>query len=166
MRKNVCNKVSGSSFLRDRKYKERNASLDWLLASGDIKKFPALQGGEELFLSEGIPLSKGVLQEYKTEAEEGIARIEDPLWRKICLDILEILGPVAFKNLWKVKLVSVSSERRKAYLACPNRSVAASIEQYQFVVIGALKKFYPFLTSINIEISENAVSAVTKQKLA
>lgn len=86
------------------------------------------------------------------EAETGITHIKDPLWRRVCIDLLKILGPNAFKDLWKIKLMQVSSEGRKACLACPTEALAETIEKYHFVIIDALKKFYPFLFSIETEI--------------
>ncbi|MBS0271434.1 MAG: hypothetical protein JSR85_02160 [Proteobacteria bacterium] len=85
------------------------------------------------------------------EAEFGIARIKDPLWRRVCVDLLKILGPAAFKDLWKIKLIQVSSEGRKACLTCPTESLAETIEKYHFVIIDVLKKYYPFLFSIETE---------------
>ena len=155
MQKNICNQVSCSSFLRDKAYREWNAPLNWPLASLKFKKCSNERFKDERILSNKFPLSERALHRYKTEAEAGISQIQDPLWRRVCLDILRILGPVAFKDLWKTNLMSISPKERRAYLACPTRSIAETVENYHFVIMGALKKFYPFLFSIETEISEN-----------
>lgn len=96
---------------------------------------------------ENISSSKGQL-------EERIAQIQDPLWRRVCIDMLSVLGPLAFSDLWRVSFETTSSGGRIAHLTCPSLSLAKTIEQYHFVIIDALKKFYPFLTSLDTEVRD------------
>ena len=155
MRKNVCNQISCSSFLRDKQYREWNTLLEWPLTSMRLKECSSRHFKDEEVLSNEFSLSQETLYKYTTEAEIGISQIQDPLWRRVCLDIFRILGPVAFKDLWKANLTSISPKERRAYLTCPTQAIAEAVENYHFVVMGALKKFYPFLFSIETEISED-----------
>lgn len=103
-----------------------------------------------LYLSE--PLPKDLLNSYAADAHYNISQIEDPLWQKICLELLSILGPIVFGDLWKINLTSVSSDGKKVYLSCPSETIAKRVETYHFVIIDVLRKFYPALTLIESEI--------------
>jgi len=103
-----------------------------------------------LYLSDSLP--KALLDSYESEAHYGISQIEDPLWQKICLELLSILGPIAFADLWKINLTSVSSDGKKVYLSCTSEITAKRVETYHFVIIDVLRKFYPALTLIESEI--------------
>ncbi|MBX9785825.1 MAG: hypothetical protein K2Y08_00660 [Alphaproteobacteria bacterium] len=110
----------------------------------------ASQSAPSLYLSE--PLPKALFDSYESDAHCGISQIEDPLWQKICLELLNILGPIAFGDLWKINLISVSSDGKKVYLSCPSEITANRVETYHFVIIDVLRKFYPALTLIESEI--------------
>jgi len=159
MWKNVCNQISYSSFLEEKNHKEWISSLDWLLVSEGIVKFPIGPFENHMSISKDTIPSDRPFDKYKAEAEEGISQIQDPLWRRVCLDALQILGPVAFNDLWKSKLITVSPKGKIAYLTCPNQSIVEKIEQYHFVIIAALKKFYPYLSSLEIELREDILFA-------
>lgn len=142
--------------------KRWKTSLDWLLTSGKPHKFPKGHLEKDMSISKDITLSEQTLDKYRIEAEEGISRIQDPLWHRVCVDILQVLGPIAFKDLWKSKLITVSPKGRRVYLACPNQAMVETIEKYHFVIIAALKKFYPFLSSIEMEINEDKTEKTTE----
>ncbi len=160
MWKNICKVTPNSSFWRKKENKEWSSSLYWILASAGFKKFLIEHFEEEQPFSNDFPLSEWILHKYKTEAEEGISQISDPLWKRVCIDVLRVLGPVAFKDMWKINLISISPERKKAYLACPTRAIAEVTEIYHFVIIDALKKFYPSLFSLEIELSGKEINGV------
>ncbi|MBX9620795.1 MAG: hypothetical protein K2X28_02005 [Alphaproteobacteria bacterium] len=103
-----------------------------------------------LYLSESLP--EALLDSYESDAHCSISQIEDPLWQKICLELLNILGPIAFGDLWKINLTSVSSDGKKVYLSCASEITAKRVETYHFVIIDVLRKFYPALTLIESEI--------------
>lgn len=157
MWKNSGNQVSYSLFLMDKSHKKRKASLDWFFPLGGIHKFPKghTEDGLSVSISKDVTSSECSTEKYKIEAEEGISRIQDPLWRRVCVDILQVLGPIAFKDLWKSKLITVSPQGRKIHLACPDQAIVDTIEKYHFVIMAAFKKFYPFLSSIEMEISKD-----------
>ena len=89
---------------------------------------------------------------YQEEAVGRIDQITDPLWQKICRELLEILGPLAFSDLWKIQLVAISSDGKKVFLSCSSEETAKVIENYHFVLIDVLKKFYPALLLIETDI--------------
>lgn len=157
MQKNISNQVPSRLSLMSKGNKGWSASLDWLLASGQIEKLTDEQFDDTEATSNDVSLLEKNINQYAQEAEEGIAQIQDPLWRRVCVDILNILGPVAFKDLWRIKLTTVSPQGKRAYFECPNQDIAATIEHYHFVIIDALKKFYPFLSSIEAEVSEDKI---------
>lgn len=103
-----------------------------------------------LYLSDSLP--EALLDSYEFEAHHDISQIEDPLWQKVCLELLSILGPIAFGDLWKINLTSVSSDGKKVYLSCTSETTAKRVETYHFVIIDVLRKFYPALTLIESEI--------------
>lgn len=103
-----------------------------------------------LYLSDSFP--EVLLESHESDANSGISQIKDPLWKKICLELLSILGPIAFGDLWKINLISVSSDGKKVYLSCASERTAKRVETYHFVIIDVLRKFYPALTLIESEI--------------
>lgn len=136
MRTDICNS-SPSSIPINIGYKEHDSFLNTRESSPECDNFFH---------------TSMTLQNYTQEAEAGIAQIKDPLWRRVCVDLLKILGPVAFKDLWQIKLMQFSSKERRAFLVCPNKILAETIEKYHFVILDALKKFYPALFSVETEI--------------
>ena len=148
MWKNVCNHLLSPSFKENKGW---NASFNYTYKDSIEDNDP---------LSKSINLSEEAFNKYKTDAEFKISQIQDPLWKKTCDDILAILGPLAFKGLWKIKLIRVSAEGKRAYFSCPNETLALTLQHYHFVIIDALKKFYPFLSSIEVEINEDKQSHV------
>lgn len=146
MQKDLCNRASYSSLSRENGYPQWNASLDWLLATASLDKL------NEDSLQDELSHSEHVLYQYKIEAQKGISQIKDPLWKRVCIDILNILGPIAFKDFWKISFLNVSLQGRRAHLTCPSRRVAEAIEKYHFVIIEALKKYYPSLFYIETQV--------------
>jgi hypothetical protein len=108
------------------------------------------QSTSALYLSESLP--EALLDSYESDAHYNVSQIKDPLWQKICLELLSILGPIAFGDLWKINLTSVSSDGKKVYLSCTSEVTAKRVETYHFVIIDVLRKFYPALTLIESEI--------------
>lgn len=151
MWKNVCDHILSSSFKENKGW---NSSFNW------SSKAPI----EDASPLKGIYLSEETLNKYKADAEFMVSQIQDPLWQKACDDILGILGPLAFKDLWKIKLINISVERKRAYFTCPNEPLALTLQHYHFVIIGALKKFYPFLSSLEVEISEDTMRHIPANK--
>jgi len=148
MLKNTNYSVSGSQALAENINEVGNTSIDWLLATGTHSSYPEVQSAR------GISVLKESKPSSTFSLTKGIIQIKDPLWRRVCENILKVLGPDAFADLWKTKLVRISKEGKIAYFVCPTQTIAETIEKYHFVVIGALKEFYPFLTSIETEIKE------------
>lgn len=143
MQENVCSLFSHTPLAWDIRYNEEYTSPDELFVTQDL---------QETSMNE---LKEWTLDRCEVEATEGISQIQDPLWRRVCIDVLRILGPAAFKNLWKIKLCHVSPEGKKAYLVSPTLDLAETIENYNFVVIEALKKFYPALLFLETKVIEN-----------
>lgn len=154
MWKNAYNQFFSSPFLMDRGKQERQTLSSSVFLSGKIKSFPQTCTKGDEISSKNTPPSEDQLHEYKAQAEEGLLKIQDPLWYRICVDIFQTLGPIAFKDLWKTKLVGISSEGKRAFLSCPNEHIAMALDQYHFVIIGALKKFYPSVSVVETEISD------------
>ncbi|MBY0291751.1 MAG: hypothetical protein K2W92_00465 [Alphaproteobacteria bacterium] len=142
MQENICSLFSHTSLAWDIRYKEGDTSPDELFVTQDLQE-ASMNDQKEW-----------TLDTYEIEAAEGISQIQDPLWRRVCVDVLRILGPVAFKNLWKIKLCHVSAEGRKAYFISPTMDIAETIENYNFVIIEALKKFYPSLLFLETKVIE------------
>ncbi len=144
MQKDLYNSASYSSLSREYGYSQWSSSLDWLLATANLDEINRDPSNSEL--------SHQKVHQYKVLADLGISQIQDPLWKRVCIDILNILGPVAFKDFWKINFLSVSLHGKKAHLACPSQSVAESIQKYHFVIVEALKKYYPSLFSIETQV--------------
>lgn len=152
MLENTHDKATYSACSMGTANKGWNASLKWFLASQGLHTFFTDSRKEAPSPSTDKSPLDSSFHIHMREAQKGISQIKDPLWHRVCADVLKVLGPVAFKDLWKTQFIRISPEGKRAFLSCPNQSIATTLEEYHFVIIGALKKFYPSLSSIETEI--------------
>src|SRR5690606_28522615 len=96
MRTDFSNQASYDSLIRESGHPHWGSSLDWLSASANLKKLDGFAQDE---------CSEHTLQHYNLLAYRGLSQISDPLWKRVCQDLLNMLGPIAFKDFWKINLL-------------------------------------------------------------
>lgn len=90
-----------------------------------------------------LPPKKGLTENPHVQAEQCISLIEDPLWRRICVEFLAMVGPSSLLKIWKMKLAPLSAQYKIAYLNCQTKEEAEFIQTYSFVVLGSLQTYFP-----------------------
>lgn len=94
--------------------------------------------------SANVPLSDGKYMAVKNH----LSTIEDPLWKHICQDVLEMMGPVSTLIIWKSKLGQFSHHDEILPIICENEETAFFIQQYDFVIIASIQKYFPALKKL------------------
>lgn len=108
-----------------------------------------------------ISQSKNFPQPYYTQTtlsdeEHGtvdnhLSAITDPLWKRICQDILEMMGSASVSKIWKSKLGAISSQDKTLIISCDDEETAAFVQQYDFVILGSLQKYFPALKHLKAD---------------
>lgn len=89
---------------------------------------------------------------FDADIAQKVAQISDPLWKRICEQVLHTLGAQAFADLWQVKIDIAGIESKQVRLSCPNQEIVKTIKNYQFVILDALKAYFPMLKEVQIRV--------------
>ena len=71
-----------------------------------------------------------------------ISLIEDPLWKQVCVEVVSIMGPIAFK-MAQVQLGIYSSQDKTMDLYCQTSEVCTFIQEYNYIILGSLQRYFP-----------------------
>jgi hypothetical protein len=88
------------------------------------------------------------------KATECVARIADPLWKKVCNDLIYNMGPAFVFKIHESSLGNISPQDHVLYVTCTNKNAADFIEQYDFVILDSLQPYFPALRQVRAEIAE------------
>ena len=104
----------------------------------------------ELFQEESQRLLD-VFDEDHFQAKRCISLIEDPLWKHVCTDIINMMGPLSVLKIWNSRLGSLSPQGTIIDLYCQTEEIAQFTQQYAFVIMGALQRYFPALKELNVK---------------
>lgn len=91
-------------------------------------------------------------QDLIARANRLLFLVEDPLWQRICADVIHMMGPLSAQKVTKCRLGEISGMDKVAEIYCQTDEVANFLEHYAFVVVGSLKKYFPALKEIRVKI--------------
>ncbi len=136
--------LASVSSINSKSMEEHKINLEVALSAKTIFLF--------LRYSEKIPqeLNVSLRVEY-TKAEECLSTIEDPLWRRICQDVMIMMGPASLLKIWECTLGEVYSQNKSIDIYSPTEKAAQFINQYSFVIFGSLKPYFPALKQISVK---------------
>lgn len=83
-----------------------------------------------------------------TRAKNCISRIADPLWKNVCMDLLNTMGPASVLKIWKSKLGELSPQDKTFDVTCETEETLKFIQQYDFVILGSLRQYFPVLKQL------------------
>ncbi len=92
-----------------------------------------------------------VLEEDHVKAINSLSTIEDPLWKHVCREVIEMMGPASFLKIWRSNLGPLSSQNKVLDITCETEEAAAFIQQYDFVILGSLQGYFPVLKKLKAE---------------
>ncbi len=79
-----------------------------------------------------------------------ISLIKDPLWKRICSEIIEIMAPHLVLKICDSQLGPVAPGEREVDLYCQKEEIVQLIEPYAFIILTALKPYFPALKEVRI----------------
>jgi hypothetical protein len=94
------------------------------------------------------------IEDTYAQIQHNISFIEDPLWKHICKEVIHIMGPISVLKIWDIQLGDLSPHDQEAELYCPTIESAQFVQQYDFVILGSLQKFFPVVRALKVKIGE------------
>lgn len=82
------------------------------------------------------------------KATECVARIADPLWKKVCNDLIYNMGPAYVFKIWDSALGEIAAQDKILHITCSNEKAVAFIQQYDFVILDSLQPYFPALRQV------------------
>jgi hypothetical protein len=80
--------------------------------------------------------------------------IEDPLWKSVCTEMTDLMGPSPIQKMWDSKLGAFCSEGKSIDLCCPTEETAQFINQYSFLILGSLQRYFPAIKTLKTRIMD------------
>jgi len=84
-------------------------------------------------------------------AKEHTLLMEDPLWKEVCTETVRMMGPLA-QHIEQARLGSFSPQDKTIELYCQTDEVAQFIQQYTFIILGSLRRYFPALKELRVSI--------------
>ncbi|MBA3814658.1 MAG: hypothetical protein H0X26_09320 [Alphaproteobacteria bacterium] len=95
--------------------------------------------------------SASLLADNYIKVKDRLSNIVDPLWKDICMDLLQMMGPASVLKIWESKLGEFSSQNQTLDLICDTAETATFVRQYDFVILGSLQRYFPALTRLSVK---------------
>ena len=104
-----------------------------------------------------IPENKEAsIGEVHQQANYFISLIEDPLWKSICTEMADMMGPSAVLKICDSRLGSFSHHHKTMDLYCQTEEIAQFTRQYSFVILGSLQRYFPTVKDLQIKINSSS----------
>ncbi|MBY0272317.1 MAG: hypothetical protein K2X02_02715 [Alphaproteobacteria bacterium] len=81
-----------------------------------------------------------------------LSHIEDPLWKSVCTEVTDLMGSSPIQKMWDSKLGSYCSEADAMDLCCPTDETAQFINQYSFLILGSLQRYFPAIKTLKTKV--------------
>lgn len=80
--------------------------------------------------------------------EKQLSLISDPLWKRVCLEVVRMMGPIAVQ----IFQVEVGLPQEKSMnLYCHTEELASFVRTYSFVILASLQHYFPSLKTLNVQ---------------
>ncbi len=97
--------------------------------------------------------SLDAVDEDHSQVKYYLGLIDDPLWKKVCRHVENMMGPLCAIKIWECKLGSFSSEEANIEIDCKTEEAAQFLKKYAFVILGGLKIYFPALKELRIKMN-------------
>ena len=102
-------------------------------------------------LEQELPYSDQIsFEDAHFHAKHCLSLIEDPLWKSVCIEIANMMGPFAVLKTWDSKLGSFSHQHKTMDLYCQTEEIAQFIRPYSFVILGSLQRYFPMMKDLRV----------------
>lgn len=92
------------------------------------------------------------LDKVRFQAQGYISRIKDPLWKLVCIEFINMVGPQPILKIWASNLGPLSLHSETLELSCKTEEIAQILQQYDFVILGILRQYFSTLKKFQISI--------------
>lgn len=93
-------------------------------------------------------------EDSHSQAKYSLSCIEDPLWKSVCTEMVDIMGPSSVQKIWDSKLGSYCPGDKTMEFSCPTVEVAQFINQYSFLILGSLQRYFPTLKYLRVKVKQ------------
>ena len=87
------------------------------------------------------------------QAQQCISLIEDPLWKHVCTELMNMMGPFSVLVLWDSQITFSFPATQGISISCQHQESADLIQQYDFLIIEILRKYFSTLSEVKVEVS-------------
>ena len=84
-----------------------------------------------------------------------ISLIEDPLWKSICTEMVDMMGASTVLKIYSSRLGSFSHHHKTMELYCQTEEIAQFANQYSFIILGSLQRYFPTVKDLKIKINSS-----------
>lgn len=98
-------------------------------------------------------------EEAYSQVKHCLSLIKDPLWKSICTEMIEMMGPSAVLKMWDSCLGSFSYQHKTMSIYCQTQKVAQFVRQYSFVILGSLQRYFPMMKDLKVKIKSEIEGA-------
>jgi hypothetical protein len=89
--------------------------------------------------------------DYKhSQVKHYLSLIEDPLWKKVCCYVENMMGPLSVIKIWECKLGSFSPKENNIEINCKTEEEDQFLKKYAFVILGGLKPYFPTIKELKV----------------
>jgi hypothetical protein len=116
-----------NSFIEDTLFKRKASSSS--IKKLELKLNLALTKSHSFFniSKNSIQMNQISYEGSESQAQHCLSRIEDPLWKSVCTEMMDVMGPSSVCKIWNGELGSYCSERKSIDLYCPTEEIAQFI---------------------------------------
>lgn len=93
-------------------------------------------------------------EDSHSQAKSYLSRIQDPLWKSVCTEMVDIMGPSSVQKIWNSKLGSYCTRGKAMEFCCPTDETAQFVNQYSFLILGSLQRYFPTLKHLRVKVTQ------------
>lgn len=159
MRRNACSQFSpnthvmlnpfikGKSTTSSYSTKKLGLGPSFKVNISSPKKSPSFE-----ILRKSTQTGKIPFEDSKSQAEQSLSLIEDPLWKSVCNEMTDLMGSFSVEKVWDSKLGTFCSEGKSIDLCCPTDEAAQFVNQYSFLILGSLQRYFPAIKTLKTKV--------------
>lgn len=106
-----------------------------------------------------FPQGKFLSQKTLVNIEKRLSPISDPLWKRVCSEVVLIMGPVAMQ-IFQVEFGLPQEKSMDLY--CHTKELAHLIRIYNFIIVVSLQRYFPYFKAPDVH-AKNSRKRRTKK---
>lgn len=103
-------------------------------------------------LRESTQINQVSFEDLESQAKHCLSLIKDPLWKSVCAEMADLMGFSYIQRMWDSKLGTFCFKDKSINLCCPTEETAQFINQYSFLVLGSLQRYFPTVRTLKTKV--------------